>query len=60
MNSYIIGLLVVIVISTLAGWYVSSRKQAEKAIKIMLFLLYFWVFAFLQIALFAVVYYFFF
>lgn len=57
MNEYIAVLLVMLGISALGGGFVSVRKQAEKPVKVMLFVLYFWGLFFLQIALFALGYY---
>lgn len=48
---FAIGLL-----STLAGWFVVSRKMVEKPVKIILFVLYFWGFVFFQLIIFALFY----
>lgn len=57
MNEYIAALLAMMGIAAFGGWFVSARKQAEKPVKVMLFVLYFWGLVFLQIALFALGYY---
>lgn len=56
MNITIIGLLLIILISTLAGWLFSRSKKVEKPVMVMLFVLYFWLFAFIQLGVFAVLY----
>jgi hypothetical protein len=56
MNSTVIGLFIVILISTIAGWLISRSKQVEKPVKAMLFVLYFWVFVFIQLVIFSVLY----
>ena len=58
MNSMVIGLMVLISISTAAGWFFSHAKVAEKPVKVMLFVLYFWLFVFIQLVVFAVLYHF--
>jgi len=58
MSTTIIGLLVIILISTVASWFFSFSKQSENPIKVMLFVLYFWVFLFIQLIVFAILYYF--
>jgi hypothetical protein len=50
-------LLLILVISSLCGWWLSSRKQLEKPVKIMMFIGYFWLVTFLQILLFAALYF---
>ncbi len=57
MNEYIVGLLLMVALSTLGGWLISYRKDVEKPVKIMLFVLYFWAFLFTQVALFSLGYY---
>lgn len=57
MNEYIAALLGMMLFATLVAWFVSARKQAEKPVKVMLFVLYFWGLVFLQIVLFALGYY---
>ena len=56
MNSTVIGLLVVILIATFLGWLISRSKQVEKPVKVMLFVLYFWAFLFIQLIIFSVLY----
>ncbi|MCF6203473.1 MAG: hypothetical protein L3J59_07365 [Methylococcaceae bacterium] len=58
MNTTVIGLFIVILISTIAGWIINRSKQVEKPVKVMLFVLYFWVFVFIQLAIFSVLYHF--
>lgn len=43
-------------LSTIAGWLFSRSKKAETPIKVMVFVLYFWLFAFIQMIVFAVLY----
>jgi hypothetical protein len=57
LNEYIAGLLIMLLLATVGGWFISARKQVEKPVKVMLFVLYFWVLAFVQIALFALGYF---
>jgi hypothetical protein len=57
MPSAIAILLLILVISSLCGWWLSSRKQLEKPLKIMMFIGYFWLVTFLQILLFAAPYF---
>lgn len=54
----VFGLLVMIFISTLAGWFFSRSKKSEKPVRVMLFVLYFWLFVFIQLITFAVLHYF--
>ena len=58
MSTLVIGLIILISISTLAGWFFSHAKDAEKAVKVMLFVLYFWLFFFIQVMVFGVLYHF--
>ncbi|MFK5949271.1 MAG: hypothetical protein QM500_10945 [Methylococcales bacterium] len=58
MNSIIIGLLCLALLSALSGWFFSRSKKVEKPVKAMLFVLYFWVSFFIQLAIFAVLHYF--
>ncbi|NOR69031.1 MAG: hypothetical protein GQ532_04950 [Methylomarinum sp.] len=58
MNSMVIGVLGVIFISTVAGWLFSRPKKVEKPVKVMLFVLYFWVSFFVQLVTFAMLYHF--
>ncbi|NOR69178.1 MAG: hypothetical protein GQ532_05700 [Methylomarinum sp.] len=56
MSSTIIGLIVVLFISTFVGWFFSHSKKSEMPIKVMLFVLYFWISVFVQIMIFAGLY----
>ena len=56
MDSIFIYLITILFTSTIAGWLFSRSKKAEKAIKVMTFLLYFWLFAFVQLIAFALLY----
>ena len=58
MDIMVIGLMVIILISTGAGWFFSHAKEVEKPVKVMLFVLYFWLFVFIQLVVFAVLYHF--
>ena len=57
MNEFIAGLLIMLLLAAVGAWFISARKQVEKPVKVMLFVLYFWVLAFVQIALFALGYF---
>ncbi len=57
MNIYIIGLLAMLLLAALVGWFLAARKEAEKPVKVMLFVLYFWVIVFVEIALSGLVYF---
>lgn len=50
-------LLLILAISSLCGWWLSSRKTAERPLKIMMFIGYFWLVTFVQILLFAALYF---
>ena len=54
MNLAVAGLLVVVAISTIGGWLLSAGKTDEKPVKAMLFVGYFWLLAFVQLLLVAV------
>ena len=58
MNAASIGLITAIFISTIAGWLFSRSKKVEKPVAVMLFVLYFWLFVFIQLIIFAVLYHF--
>jgi len=58
MSTTVIGLIILISISTFAGWFFSRAKEAEKPVKVMLFVLYFWLFFFIQVVVFGVLYHF--
>ena len=51
------SLLVVVGVSSLIGGWLSFTKPIEKPIKVMLFVGYFWLSAFLQLLLLAAIYY---
>lgn len=51
MNIAVQGLLVIALLSSLGGWWFSTRKAIEKPLRVMLFVLYFWAFAFAQLIL---------
>jgi len=57
MNIAIVALLLILLVSALCGWWISSRKLAEKPVKIMMFIGYFWLLTFLQLLLFASLYF---
>ncbi|WP_152555620.1 hypothetical protein [Methylomarinum vadi] len=57
MNEYIAVLLGMLLLAAFGGWFFSSRKPVEKPVKVMLFVLYFWGLAFVQIALLALGYF---
>ena len=57
MNTVILVLLLVLLVSALAGYWLTSRKAEEKPVKIMMFIGYFWVLTFLQLFLLAAAYY---
>ncbi len=57
MSPAILALLVVLSVSALCGGWISSRKPAEKPVKIMMFIGYFWVLTFLQLLLLALLYF---
>ncbi len=56
MDNYLIVLMLMIFTSTIAGWSFSRYKQAEIPIKVMIFMLYFWLFVFIQLIIFAIMY----
>ena len=58
MNIMIMGLMLVISISSAAGWFFSHAKEVDNPVKVMLFVLYFWLFVFIQLVVFAVLYHF--
>jgi len=58
MNSTVITILGVVFISSVAGWLFSRSKKVEKPVKVMLFVLYFWVSFFVQLVVFAMLYHF--
>jgi hypothetical protein len=50
-------LLLILAISSLCGWWLSCPKTAERPLKIMMFIGYFWLVTFVQILLFAALYF---
>ncbi len=46
-----------LLLAALVGWFLAARKEAEKPVKVMLFVLYFWVIVFVEIALSGLVYF---
>ncbi len=55
MNITVIILIVIAVVSTLGGWLMSRVKE-ETPVKVLTFMLYFWLLAFVQLIVFAMVY----
>ena len=58
MNTVIIILLVIIAISTFVSWIMGRNKQVEKPVRVMLFVLYFWLLVFVQLTVLGTLYYF--
>lgn len=56
MTTSIFGFILIIFTSMLAGWLLSRSKAVELPVKIMVFMLYFWVYAFIQLIIFALLY----
>ena len=56
MNVVVIVLIGITFISTISGWLLSRSKKVEKPVKVMLFVFYFWLIAFIQLGIFAVLY----
>ena len=57
MHVAIVILLVVLLISALSSVWMIRRKSAEKAVKTMMFVGYFWLLTFLQLVLIALGYF---
>jgi hypothetical protein len=51
MNDAIIALLIIIALSTLGAGWLASQKDAERPVKVMIFVGYFWLLAFIQLFL---------
>jgi len=49
-------LILVVLNSTIAGWLFSRVEKSEKVIKVMRFMLFFWLFGFVQLIVFALLY----
>jgi len=56
MNTTVIGLLFLLLIATFSGWFFTRTKTVDKPVKVMLFVLYFWISAFIQLIVFALIY----
>ncbi len=56
MNSIEVYLMVIVLNSTIAGWLFSRVEKKEKVIKVMRFMLFFWLFGFVQLIVFALLY----
>jgi hypothetical protein len=56
MSISVIILLVITLVSTVGGWLFSRSNETEKAIKVLYFMLYFWLLAFVQLIVFALFY----
>ena len=57
MSLAIFSLFGILMLSTLGGWWMSRRKLVEKPVKVMMFVGYFWLLTFIQLLLFAIVYF---
>jgi hypothetical protein len=57
MPTAIVALLGIMLVSALVAGWISQRKIAEKPVKIMMFVGYFWLMTFLQLVLFSVLYF---
>ncbi len=58
MSPTIILISVLVLISVFCGWFSSRNKSQERAVTVMLFVLYFWGSAFVQLIIFALLYHF--
>jgi hypothetical protein len=56
MDNKVLGIILIIFISTIASWFFCRSKKAETPVKVMIFILYFWLFVFIQLIFFAVLY----
>lgn len=56
MDNEVIGIILVIFLSVIASWFFCRSKKAETPVKVMIFILYFWIFVFIQLIVFAVLY----
>jgi len=57
MNVAIACLLAIVAVSAVGGWLFCFRKAVEKPVKVMLFVGYFWLLAFVQLLLVALAYF---
>lgn len=57
MQISIMALLGVVGISSLGAWFFSHAKQAEKPVKIMIFVGFFWLLSFIQLTVLALGYF---
>jgi len=57
MPASIIALLLALVLSALGGWWLSAGKTTEKPVRVMMFVGYFWLLAFVQVLLIALAYF---
>jgi heme/copper-type cytochrome/quinol oxidase subunit 4 len=57
MNNAITGLLLIITLSGLAAWWIAAHKVAERPVKVMIFVGYFWLLAFVQLSVAAIAYF---
>jgi Ca2+/Na+ antiporter len=56
MNITVIGLGLLLLIATFVGWFFTHTKKVDKPVKVMLFVLYFWITTFIQLMIFALLY----
>jgi len=58
MSPYILGLIALLIIAAIGALLLCRNKKVESGVKLMLFVLYFWGIAFVEIGLFALAYFF--
>jgi len=51
------AIAIVVALSALGGWLFTAGKPLEKPVRVMMFVGYFWLLAFVQLSLIAMVYY---
>jgi hypothetical protein len=51
MNEAIVALLIIVALSTLVAGWLAAQKEAERPVKVMIFVGYFWLLAFIQLFL---------
>ncbi|KAF3977117.1 MAG: hypothetical protein HFP77_08960 [Methylococcales symbiont of Iophon sp. n. MRB-2018] len=56
MNNIVLYLIAIALISVIIAWLISQSKPAEKVVKVMTFMIYFWLSAFVQLIVFALLY----